>query len=90
MRRVEIIANHSVEEDLFENFNKRGVVQVYTKIPNVRGVGTSGPRMGDHIWPEENFILIVYCDDNEVMSIQESIEDVKEFFPNEGIKMFVL
>ena len=90
MRRVEIIANHSIEEDMFEQFNRRGIVQAFTKIPNVQGVGTSGPRRGDHIWPEENFILIIYCDDDEAAQIQEAIEEVKEFFPDEGIKVFII
>ena len=90
MRRVEIIANHSIEEDMFEQFTRRKVVQEYTKIPNVMGVGNSGPRRGDHIWPEENFILIVYCEEDEVALIQESIEELKKFFPDEGIKLFVM
>ena len=90
MRRVEIIANHSIEEDMFEQFNRRKVVREYTKIPNVMGVGNSGPRRGDHIWPEENFILLVYCDDDEVGLIQEAIDELKGFFPDEGIKLFVM
>ena len=90
MRRVEIIANHSIEEDMFEQFTRRKVVQEYTKIPNVMGVGNSGPRRGDHIWPEENFILIVYCEQDEVELIQEAIEELKKFFPDEGIKLFVM
>jgi len=90
MRRVEIIANHSIEEDMFEQFTRRKVVQEYTKIPNVMGVGNSGPRRGDHIWPEENFILIVYCEEDEAGLIQESIEELKKFFPDEGIKLFVM
>ena len=90
MRRVEIIANHSIEEDMFEQFNRRKVVREYTKIPNVMGVGNSGPRRGDHIWPEENFILLVYCDDDEVGLIQEAIDELKGFLPDEGIKLFVM
>ena len=90
MRRIEIIANHSIEEDMFEQFNRRKVVRQFTKIPNVMGVGNSGPRRGDHIWPEENFILIVYCDDDEVELIQDAIAELKEFFPDEGIKLFVM
>ena len=44
MKRLEIIANASVEESLFEAFRARGVAQFYTKVPVVHGVGSSGPR----------------------------------------------
>jgi nitrogen regulatory protein PII len=88
MKRIEIIANRSIEEDMFEAFEKAGIASHYTKIPEVMGVGKSGPRMGDHIWPEENFILIVYCEDEEAERIKKVIGELKEFFVNEGIKLF--
>jgi len=88
MKRIEIIANRSIEEDMFEAFQKAGVAQHYTKIPVVVGVGSAGPRMGDHIWPEENFMLLVYCEDEEAARIREEIGKLKKFFVNEGIKIF--
>lgn len=90
MKRVEIIANQSIEEDLFDNLKRKNLLGHYTKIPGVMGVGNSGPRRGDHIWPEENFILIIYCEESEAEEIRKSVEDVKTLFPDEGIKMFVL
>ncbi|MFO7848671.1 MAG: hypothetical protein R6V67_01815 [Spirochaetia bacterium] len=88
MKRIEIIANRSIEEDMFEAFAKAEVGTHYTKIPEVMGVGNSGPHMGDHIWPEENFILIVYCEEPEAEKIKGVIEELKEFFEGEGIKLF--
>lgn len=88
MKRIEIIANRSVEEDLLEGLEKAGVGKHYTKIPIVVGVGNSGPRMGDHIWPEENFMLIIYCEDEEAEGIQKVVAEQKEFFQDEGIKIF--
>ncbi|OHD14869.1 MAG: hypothetical protein A2Y34_14205 [Spirochaetes bacterium GWC1_27_15] len=88
MKRIEIIGNRSLEEDLFDRFKKNNVVNHYTKIPLVYGVGTSGPRMGDHTWPEENFMIIVYCDENEADLIQKTIEETKQYFKDEGLKMF--
>jgi len=88
MKRVEIIGNRSLEEDLFEMFKKYEVANYFTKVPVVYGVGTSGPRMGDHIWPEENFMLIIYCDEKEADLIQKAIEELKQYFKDEGIKMF--
>ena len=88
MKRIEIFANKSVEEDLFEAFRKAGVVKKYTKVPSAFGVGNTTPKMGDHIWPEENFILIVYCDEDEAAKIKEAVREVKSFFTQEGIKLF--
>jgi hypothetical protein len=88
MKRMEIIANKSIEEDLFDIFRKKDIVHHYTKIPVVYGVGNKGPRMGDHIWPEENFILIIYCDEGEAEKIHEAVAELKSFFKKEGIKLF--
>jgi len=88
MKRIEIIGNRSIEEDLFDMFKKNNVVNMYTKIPIVHGVGTSGPRMGDHIWPEENFLIVVYCDEKEADIIQNCISEIKLIFRDEGVKMF--
>ena len=88
MIRVEIIANHSVEENIHEALAKVGAGKNYTKIPNIYGAGSQGPRMGDAIWPEENFMLVIWCEENEALLIKKAIYSVKEIFPNEGIKIF--
>jgi hypothetical protein len=88
MKRLEIIANSSVEDSIFEAFKWRGVAQMYTKIPIVHGVGHSGPRRGDHVWPEENFLLIIYCEPEEAKNIREAVYEVKAKYQVEGIKLF--
>ncbi len=88
MKRVEIIANRSVEEDLMEALRDAGTAQHYTKFPEVHDVGASGPRMGDAIWPEENFVIVVWCKKKEREAIEEVVAKVKERFPKEGIKVF--
>lgn len=88
MIRVEIIANHSVEENILEAFQAEGVAKYYTKFPTIFGVGSSGPRMGDAIWPEENFAIVVWCEKDEAEGIERAIAVVKQQFPDEGIKLF--
>jgi hypothetical protein len=90
MIRVEIIANQSVEENILEAMAREQVGKFYTKIPNIFGVGSSGPRMGDAIWPEENFSLVIWCEKEEALGIKRAIDSVKEKFPDEGIKLFEL
>jgi len=88
MIRVEIIANHSVEENVLEALKNEGVGKYYTKYPVIFGVGSSGPRMGDPVWPEENFALVIWCEEKEARQIQQAVEGVKTHFPDEGIKVF--
>jgi hypothetical protein len=90
MIRIEVFANNSVEENLFEAFQKEGVVKLYTKYSNVSGVGNSGPRMGDAIWPEVNFSLVIWCELKEARGIARAVAEVKKHFPNEGINIFGL
>ncbi|MDR1863286.1 MAG: hypothetical protein LBQ67_05130 [Treponema sp.] len=90
MMRIEIIANHSVEENILEAFKYEGVGKYYTKYPNILGVGSSGPRMGDAVWPEDNFALVVWCEEEEARGIARAVAGVKEHFPDEGIKVFGL
>ena len=88
--RLEIIANHSVEENILEALKDDNVGKYYTKYPTIFGVGNSGPRMGDPIWPEENFGIVIWCDEEEGRGIERAIARVKEQYPDEGIKIFGL
>ena len=90
MIRVEIIANHSVEENIIDALASENAGKYYTKYPGVLGVGSADPHMGDAIWPEENFALVIWCEEEEVSAIERAIATVKEQFPGEGIKMFSL
>jgi hypothetical protein len=90
MTRVEIIANHSVEENILEALKDAGAGKHYTRYPGVYGVGSSGPRMGDAVWPEENFALVIWCEEEEARGIARAVAHVKEHFPGEGIKAFGL
>jgi hypothetical protein len=88
MFRIEIVANHSVEENILEALKEEGAGKYYTKFPNVFGVGGTGPRMGDAVWPEENFVLVIWCEEEEARAIGRAVASVKEHFPGEGIKVF--
>ena len=89
LKRVEIIANHSVEEDIMESLEKNRLAEYYTKIPSIHGRGNADPKRGDHIWPEENFILIIYCEEEQAGMIEGAIDEIRELFPDEGIRCFV-
>ena len=90
MLRIEIIANHSVEENILDTLKAESAGKYYTKYSGIFGVGSAGPRMGDAVWPEENFALVIWCEEEEARSIQRAVEKVKQQFPDEGIKLFGL
>jgi nitrogen regulatory protein PII len=90
MKRIEIIANHSVEEDLLEALALAHVARNYTVIPTAHGSGRQGRKTGDTTWPEENFILFVWCEEEEARAIGEVVASIKAKFPHEGIKLFVM
>ncbi len=88
MIRIELITNRSVEEDILEAFSREGVAKYYTKFTGVQGVGNSGPRMGDAVWPEENVVFVVWCEEEEAQQIARVVAKVKQRYPHEGIKLF--
>ncbi len=88
MKRIEIVGNRSVQEELFELLERGRAATHYTLVPEVHGAGNSDPKQGDSTWPEYNFLLIVYCDDAEADRIAEAVRELKKIFPDEGVKLF--
>ncbi|WP_024654115.1 PG0541 family transporter-associated protein [Borrelia persica] len=93
--RVEVISNLSLEVDLHEYISKieddLGEIIYYSKIYNVRGKGIKGEKQCNSIWPEENFILIVYTDSLVVVEkLKNAIEILDKEYPTEGIRFFVI
>lgn len=88
MIRVEVVGNRSVQEDFFDRLAEREVGEYHTLLPEVQGVGSSGPRRGDHVWPEENFLYIAYVEQQEARAIRDIVSQLKEVFAGEGIRFF--
>lgn len=88
MVRLELIANRSVEDDFYDLLGKQGLSPDFTKLAEVQGKGNSGPRRGDHIFPEENFVLIMYCEESEAEGIARAVGELKLVFPTEGIRLY--
>jgi hypothetical protein len=88
MVRLELIANRSVEDDLYDLMKNRNISPDFTKFAEVQGRGNSGPRRGDHIFPEENFVLVMYCDDASADGIASAVGELKSIFPAEGIRLY--
>lgn len=90
MTRLEIIANNTVEEDIFDALNQIEENFSYSRLNAVHGRGHSDPRRGDAVWPEENFIFIIYTDDKTAEKFIKAVRNIKEHFTLEGIKIFAI
>ncbi|UPA17665.1 hypothetical protein bpuCAU1_000139 [Borrelia puertoricensis] len=95
MYRAEIISNLSLELDIHEHMHRiekdLGECIYYSKIYNVQGKGKTGEKQGNEIWPEENFILVVYTDNLFVIEkLRNAVEILDQEYPTEGIKFFVI
>ncbi|QFI14288.1 PG0541 family transporter-associated protein [Borrelia sp. CA_690] len=93
--RIEIISNLSLELDIFECIEKiereLGEPIYYSKIETVYGKGKKGEKHGNGVWPEENFILIIYTSNQSVLNrLEDVIDNLNRSYPTEGINIFVL
>ncbi|MCF0241055.1 MAG: hypothetical protein HUK25_00360 [Treponema sp.] len=88
MIRVEIIANQSVEDDIKENLHGYLPDLEYTILPAVQGKGKTSSKLGDATWPEMNFLLFSYVDEETAKKVKTVIDAVINKFPNEGISLF--
>ena len=86
--RAEIISNQSVQEDIVERLEKALPSIEYTVIPEIHGRGQRTKKLGDTVWPEMNFVLFTYVEEEAARKIKEIVEAVKQRFPNEGISLF--
>lgn len=90
MIRLEIIANNTVEQDIKDALALPDERLCFSRIASIHGQGRQVPRQGDEVWPEENFLLFIYCDEEKARTYIEGVKKVKERFPQEGIKVFAL
>ena len=90
MKRMELIANRSVENEIIDALEKNISDFHYTFLPKIHGKGKTKYRLGTATWPELNFLLISYLDDENAIKAKSAIMKVKEQFPKEGIKLFIM
>lgn len=88
-RRVEIIANQSIEEDVIDQLTEAGHGDSFTYLHPVYGRGSTGRREGSATWPETNVMFVVYLTAAEARTLQKAMHTLKEKFPQEGIKVWI-
>lgn len=89
-KRIEIIANQSVEDDIIEMLEEQNPEIQYTLEENIYGKGRTSRKLGSTIWPEMNFRMTIYADENNCKIILGIVENIKQKFNEEGISVFVI
>jgi hypothetical protein len=90
MKRMELIANRSVEEEIIGALEQEISDFQYTLLPTVHGRGETAYHLGTATWPEENFLLISYLENREADRAKTLVEEIKTRFLGEGIKLFFM
>ncbi len=88
--RCEIIANNSVQDDIIELLETACPDILYTIIPTVFGRGKNDRKLATGTWPETNFLLFSYVTKEKLDLVRKAFRAVKETFPGEGIKLFIV
>jgi hypothetical protein len=86
MKRMELMANKSVEEEIIGALEAGVHDFYYTLLPLVHGRGKTQYRLSTPTWPETNFLLISYVDDEDAGMAKAVVVEIKKRFSNEGIK----
>ena len=89
MKRLEIIANQAIEEDIIEELEAIGYGDSFTWFHPVFGRGKQGRREGSAVWPETNVMFLVYLDNETADAFMDRLKKLKKTFPSEGIKYWL-
>ena len=90
MKLIMIAYSRSVDEEIMEILQANSV-EGYTKWTRVLGKGkSSGPHLGDHVWPKLNNVLAVAVPDDKVTPVLSGVREMRERIASEGVKAFVL
>jgi hypothetical protein len=85
MKRLEVIANQSVREELIERLERELPQIEYTFLPIIHGKGRRKRKEGTRTWPETNFYFLAYLDEADLAAARGAIGDIVRRFPDEGI-----
>ena len=62
----------------------------FTRWHDVSGVGSTGPHLGDNVWPAMNNVLMVVAEEGKRGALLERIRALQEEFPFTGLRAFVV
>jgi hypothetical protein len=85
MKRLEVIANQSVRDEFMEELERALPSVEYTLVPIVHGKGKRKRKLGTRTWPETNFLILSYLEENDAKKAEEVVRAIVRRFPAEGV-----
>ena len=86
---VLIFYDRAIDEEVLDVLTSC-CVENFTRWRDVSGVGTTGPHLGDHIWPALNNVMMTVVEDSRKAEILERVQELQEDFPFTGLRAVVL
>jgi hypothetical protein len=86
---VLIFYDRAMDEEVMEVLTSC-CVEHYTRWHDVSGVGTTGPHLGDHVWPALNNVMMAVVTEERKGDILERVQELQEEFPFTGLRAVVL
>ncbi len=89
MKMLCVIYSREADEQIVSAFKRSGI-RGYTKMQEVYGEGQeTEPKLGTHIWPGINNVLLVAIEDDEAQQTLELIRELKKEHPRAGLKGYL-
>jgi hypothetical protein len=65
-------------------------IEHFTRWHDVSGVGSTGPHLGDHVWPAMNNVTMAVVPEERREEILQRVRRLQEDFPFTGLRAVVL
>ncbi len=86
---VLFVYNAPLEKEIMAGLAAAGI-HYYTKWEKVLGTGkSSDPRLDTNVWPGYNSALLIYCEDQCMDKIKETIKNIKNKMPKGSVSAYV-
>lgn len=86
---VFIFYDRAIDEEVMDVLTSC-CVENYTRWHDVSGMGTTGPHLGDHVWPALNNVMMAVVDSERKPEILERVRRLQGDFPFTGLRAVVL
>ncbi len=86
MKKIEIIGNVVLLQELIDNIHLNLPNLHYTVIPSIKAKGNKGEANGDEVWPDTNFVFFSYIqNDAEKNALIEICNQIKGHSTENGL-----
>jgi hypothetical protein len=86
---VLIFYDRAIDEEVLDVLTSC-CIEHYTRLHDASGVGSTGPHLGDHVWPALNNVMMAVVSEERKSEILDRVRRLQEDFPYTGLRAMVL